>query len=79
MPVWTGNYHDNENVGAALKWAGQEHQLEVVPLADGEREKWDAKLKPMEAAWVAEMTGKGLPADKYMARLHELRNQMAKE
>lgn len=79
MPVWTGNYHDNENVGAALEWAKQEHQLEVVSLAEGERAEWNAKLKPMESDWVAEMSGKGLPAEKYMARLHELQEQMAKE
>jgi len=25
MPGWTGNYHDNENVGAAMAWAQKEH------------------------------------------------------
>jgi len=79
MAVWTGQYHDNENVGAALKWAKKEHHLQVLSLAADERARWDAKLKPMEAQWVAEMTAKGLPAARYLARLRELRDQFAKQ
>ena len=78
MPAWTGQYHDNENVGAAMKWAAKEHKVQVVSLAADERARWDAKLKPMEEQWVAEMTGKGLPAARYLARLRELRDQFAK-
>ena len=78
MPVWTGQYHDNENVGAAMRWAAKEHKLQVVSLAADERAKWDAKLKPMEEQWVAEMSAKGLPAARYLARLRELRDQFAK-
>ena len=78
MPAWTGQYHDNENVGAAMKWAAKEHKLQVVSLAADERAKWDAKLKPMEEQWVAEMSAKGLPAARYLARLRELRDQFAK-
>jgi hypothetical protein len=50
----------------------------VVSLAADEREKWDAKLKPMEEQWVAEMSAKGLPAARYLARLRQLRDQFAK-
>jgi len=78
MPVWTGQYHDNENVGAAMRWAAKEHKLQVVSLTADERAKWDAKLKPMEEQWVAEMSAKGLPAARYLARLRELRDQFAK-
>lgn len=78
MPTWTGQYHDRENVGAALKWAAAEHKLQIVPLAADERARWDAKLKPMEQEWVAEMTAKGLPAAAYMKRMHELRDQFNK-
>ena len=78
MPAWTGQYHDNENVGAAMKWAAKEHKVQVVSLAADERAKWDAKLKPMEEQWVAEMSAKGLPAARYLARLRELRDQFAK-
>jgi len=78
MPAWTGQYHDNENVGAAMKWAAKEHKVQVVSLAADERARWDAKLKPMEEQWVAEMSAKGLPAARYLARLRELRDQFAK-
>ncbi|MEO7852457.1 MAG: TRAP transporter substrate-binding protein [Rubrivivax sp.] len=78
MAVWTGEYHDKQNVDAALKWAAKEHQLQILPLAADERARWDAKLKPMEQQWVTETAAKGLPAEKYMARLRELRDQFAK-
>ena len=79
MAVWTGQYHDNQNVGAALKWAAKEHNLQILSLAPDERARWDAKLKPMEGKWVAEMSAKGLPAARYLARLRELRDQFAKQ
>jgi TRAP-type C4-dicarboxylate transport system substrate-binding protein len=79
MAVWTGQYHDKENVEGALQWAKKEHGLQILPIAADERARWDAKLKPMEEEWVTEMTAKGLPAKKYMARLYELRDQFAKQ
>ena len=79
MPVWTGDYHDNKNVGAALRWAKKEHQLQILPLAADEGARWDAKLAPMEADWVKEMSAKGLPAARYLARLRELRDQFSKK
>jgi TRAP-type C4-dicarboxylate transport system substrate-binding protein len=79
MPTWTGHYHDNENVGAALKWAKKEHNLQIISLTADERAKWDAKLKPMAAQWVSEMTAKGLPAERFLTRLRELRDQFSKE
>lgn len=79
MPTWTGQYHDKENVRAALQWAAKEHKLQVLTLAADERARWDAKLKPMEEQWVAEMSGKGLPAARYMTRLRQLRDQFAKQ
>jgi len=78
MAVWTGNYHDHENVDAALEWAKKEHGLKIVQLAPGQRAQWDARLKPMEENWVKEMSAKGLPAAKYLARLHALRDQYSK-
>lgn len=79
MAVWTGQYHDKQNVGGALEWAKKEHQLQIVPLSAQERTAWDAKLKPMEDEWVKEMAAKGLPAAKYLARARELRDQYAKQ
>ena len=78
MPAWTGQYHDNENVGAALKWAKADHKLEIVSLAPDERARWDAKLKPMEQEWITQMTAKGLPAAAYLKRMRELRDQFSK-
>jgi TRAP-type C4-dicarboxylate transport system substrate-binding protein len=78
MPAWTGNYHDKENVGAAMAWAQKEHKLQVVSLAADEKSRWDAKLKSMEDDWVKEMSAKGLPAANYVKRLHELSKQLAK-
>jgi TRAP-type C4-dicarboxylate transport system substrate-binding protein len=79
MAMWTGEYHDKQNVDAALKWAAKEHKLQILPLAADERARWDAKLKPMEQAWVTETAAKGLPAEKYMTRLRELRDQYQKK
>ena len=78
MPTWTGNYHDNQNVGAALNWAKDTHGLKVVSLSAAERRAWDAKLSPMVTDWVKEMSGKGLPAEKFIQRVQALRDQMAK-
>lgn len=79
MPAWTGNYHDNENVGVAMAWAAKDHKLQVVSLAADERARWNAKLKPMDDDWVKEMTAKGLPAAAYLKRMEELRDQFAKK
>lgn len=79
MAVWTGQYHDKQNVGGALEWAKKTHNLQIVPVSAQERAAWDAKLKPMEDEWVKEMTAKGLPAAKYLARLRELRDQYMKQ
>jgi TRAP-type C4-dicarboxylate transport system substrate-binding protein len=78
MAVWTGQYHDKQNVGGALEWAKREHKLQIVPLSPQERAAWDAKLAPMQAEWIKEMSAKGLPAEKYLARARELRDQFMK-
>ena len=78
MATWTGQYHDQQNVGGALAWGQKQHNLQILPLAADERARWDAKLKPMEEQWSAEMNAKGLPAARYLARLRELRDQFAK-
>jgi TRAP-type C4-dicarboxylate transport system substrate-binding protein len=79
MPVWTGRYHDQQNVGEALAWSKKEHGLEIVALPPEERKAWDAKLQPMVKQWVDEMQAKGLPADRYVGRAGELRDQFAKQ
>jgi TRAP-type C4-dicarboxylate transport system substrate-binding protein len=77
MPVWTGKYHDQENVDAALAWAKKDHGLQVLSLSAQEKAAWDAKLAPMVDEWIAEAKGKGLPADRYIARARQLRDQFA--
>ena len=77
MPTWTGHYHDRENVDAALVWAKKDHKLEVLAISPQEKAAWDAKLAPMVNDWVAEMKGKGLPADQYIQRVRALRDQFA--
>jgi TRAP-type C4-dicarboxylate transport system substrate-binding protein len=77
MATWTGNYHDNENVGGALEWSKKEHNLQVVSITDEERASWDAKLAPMEAEWARDMTAKGFDAEGYLKRLRELRDEFA--
>ncbi len=79
MALWTGQYHDQQNVHPALAWAQKQHNVQILPLAADERARWDAKLKPLEGQWVTEMTAKGLPAARYLARLRELRDQFAKQ
>ena len=78
MAVWTGQYHDKQNVGGALEWAKREHKLQIVPLSAQERAAWDAKLAPMQDEWIKEMSAKGLPAEKYLTRARELRDQFMK-
>jgi TRAP-type C4-dicarboxylate transport system substrate-binding protein len=77
MPVWTGKYHDQENVDAALAWAKKDHGLQVLTLPAQEKAAWDAKLAPLVDEWIAEAKGKGLPADRYIARARQLRDQFA--
>lgn len=75
MPAWTGNYHDNENVGGALEWAKKQHGLQIVELSAEESQAWDEALQPLVDQWVAQMESKGLPGKKYIARAEELRDQ----
>lgn len=74
MAEWTGNYHDNENVGGALTWSQDTQGLEIVELADGEKDQWDAKLQPMVDAWITDMAAKGFDAQGFIDKLYELRD-----
>ena len=79
MAVWTGQYHDKQNVGEALAWAQKNHNLKIHKLSDDEKALWDARLTPMVQAWKTEMTAKGLPADKFLERLQQIRDKYAQE
>ncbi len=71
MAVWTGDYMDN-HVKDALEWSKQEYGLQMTTLTPEETARWDAKLKPIQDNYVAEMEGQGLPAKAYQKRLYEL-------
>lgn len=79
MAVWTGQYHDKKNVGEALAWAQKNYNLQIHTLSDAETAKWDALLAPMVTEWKQEMNAKGLPADKFLERLAQIRDKYAKE
>jgi TRAP-type C4-dicarboxylate transport system substrate-binding protein len=79
MAVWTGQYHDKQNVGDALVWAQQNHNVEIHELSEAEKAKWDALLAPMVESWKTEMAAKGLPAEKYLERLGQIRDKYAAE
>lgn len=78
MPVWTGQFHDRQNVGAALEWAKREHRVEIVSLSAAERRLWDARLDPLVARWIDEMRPRGLPAERFIQRARELRDQFSR-
>ncbi|MEW6672667.1 MAG: TRAP transporter substrate-binding protein [Thermodesulfobacteriota bacterium] len=79
MAVWTGQYHDKQNVEDALIWAKKEYNLQTHALSESETGKWDAQLAPMVEDWVKEMEAKGLPAKKFIDRLHQIKGKYAKE
>lgn len=79
MALWTGRYHDQQNVGEAMAWAQKEYSLQVHKLAAEEAAKWDALLAPMVDDWVKQMQPKGLPAEKFIERLKQLRDKYAPE
>jgi TRAP-type C4-dicarboxylate transport system substrate-binding protein len=79
MAVWTGQYHDKQNVGDALAWAQKEHNLQIHKLPAEEAAKWDALLAPMVADWVKQMQPKGFPAEKFIERMRQLRDKYAQE
>ena len=79
MTVWTGMYHDKQNVGEALIWAQKNYSLKINTLSDDETAQWDALLVPMVENWKKEMSTKGLPADKFLERLAQLRDKYTQE
>ncbi len=79
MAIWTGRYHDKQNVGEALAWAQKKHNLQIHTLSDIEKSKWDARLAPIVEKWKKEMTAKGLPVEKFLQRLNQIRDKYAKE
>lgn len=78
MAVWAGEQFDKQ-AEHALKWAKDEHGVEVVELSAAEKAKWDATVEPLVGTWVSEAKAKGLPAQEFLDRLYELRDQYSKK
>jgi len=79
MAIWTGQYHDKQNVEEALEWAKKEHNLQIHVLSKAEKKKWDALLAPMVEDWKQKMGAKGLPATRFIKRLEALKDKYAQE
>lgn len=79
MALWTGQYHDKQNVGEALAWSQKNYGLQIHQLSDTEKARWDARLAPMVDAWKKEMTAKGLPAENFIERLKQIRDKYTSE
>ncbi|MBM4760962.1 TRAP transporter substrate-binding protein DctP [Bacillus sp. B15-48] len=71
MPVIAGQYLDN-HIEGVLEWSKEEHGVEIVSLKDGEKDKWDAKIQELQDEYVQKAKEKGLPAEEYLGRVHEL-------
>ena len=79
MAIWTGQYHDKQNVGEALAWSQKNYNLQIHTLSVAERAKWDARLAPMVESWKTEMKAKGLPTEEFLDRLYQIRDKYAKQ
>ncbi len=79
MALWTGQYHDTENVQGAIDFAIEDHDVELVELSDEEIARWDERLEPIIDDWVEQIEGMGLPAQEFLDRLFELRDEHAAE
>lgn len=74
IPRWTGRYHDDDNVKAALAWAKAEHGLQIITLDAPIKTQWDQRMSPLIDQWIAEANRRGLPGDAYIRRIQALRN-----
>ncbi|MGY1721083.1 TRAP transporter substrate-binding protein [Blastococcus sp. SYSU DS0552] len=78
MAEFASQYHDQENVQAALEWAAAEHGLETVELAPAEREEWDRTLSQLVDSWISDTRGDFDPQEVF-DRMQELREQYSAE
>jgi TRAP-type C4-dicarboxylate transport system substrate-binding protein len=52
-------FEDNEEIG--LKYAIEDHHMEVVRISPEEESKWKERLKPVQEKWVSDLEAKGIP------------------
>lgn len=75
MMTFTSEYHDVENVQAALEWAAQEEGVETVPLEEGQAEEWDALTDQLIEDWIEDHADSGFDAQEVVDRVFELREE----
>ena len=51
----------------------------IITISAEDTETWKKAAQPVYDNWVEEMKGKGLPADRFVQRARELRDQLAKQ
>jgi TRAP-type C4-dicarboxylate transport system substrate-binding protein len=78
MALWTGQYHDKQ-VQTSLEWSKEKHGLKTISLPADEAAVWDQRLEPTVDEWKKNAKAQGLPADKFLSRLHELKDKYSKE
>lgn len=79
MALFTGQYHDEENVEETMEWAVEKHDSEVISLPPEEKERWNERLEPLIDEWVEETEEKGLPGNNFLERLYQLRDEYAEK
>lgn len=75
MMLFASEYHDLENVDAALEWAAEDHGLEIVDLDEGEAEEWDAAGEQMLQEWIESHSDAGFDPQEVVDRALELKEE----
>ena len=65
---WTGKYMD-DHVNESVEWSKKTYNIDIVELAGGEKARWDEKLAPITAGWVAKAKEKDLPGEEIVTYL----------
>lgn len=77
IPEYAGKIMD-EKAANALAEAQSQHGVQVVPLKDGEKEKFDAIIDEVRNEFIEEVNKKGYKGTEYAARIKELVEQYSK-
>ncbi len=63
---WTGRYMDR-HVREAMQWSREKYKVEVIKLSPAEKTRWDKRLRPIVAKWIAGARAKGLDGEAIVA------------
>lgn len=77
MMTFASDFHDTENVEAALQWAADEHGVEVVEVDEADRPEWDAVGEARIEDWIASQSGADFDAQEVVDRMRELAEEHA--